>query len=248
MDSAPGGHWQQAGGRYRAATPWSASAALAVTVAIIVVAIVVGGQVGSLVERRLDPGTPALRLLAGLAATQGTVIALALLAALVFSNRPRAVLALETFPRFSTVLWALGAMFSLLALYNLAAYTLDRGSVVEDLRPFAGLMRSEVAWLAAIVIGIGAPFSEELLFRGFLQSALARSRIGYFGASLVTTMGWTALHAGYSGTGLLEVFLIGLLLSWLLWRTGTLWVPIICHAVHNSTLLALLAALELPPA
>lgn len=248
MDPTLGGHWQQAGGRYQAVTPWSVPAALAATIAIIVVAILVGGQVGGLAARRLDFGEPAVRMLASLAGLQVTVVLLVLLAALMFSGRPRAVLALEILPRPSTVLWALGAMFSLLAVYNLAAYTLDRASVVQDLRPFAGLMRSEAAWFAALVIGIGAPLSEELLFRGFLQSALARSRIGYFGASLVTTMGWTALHAGYSGTGLLEVFLIGLLLSWLLWRTGTLWVPIICHAVHNSTLLALLATLELPPA
>jgi membrane protease YdiL (CAAX protease family) len=254
VESAPGGRWRQTGGCYKAATPWSAPGALAATVAILLVAIVVGGLSGGLVEGWLATlgaqeraGHSSGVLLARVAAVQAAIIALVLLvAAPMYSGRPQAVLALEAAPRPATVLSAFAAMVLLLAPYNLAVYALSSDSMVQDLEPFADLMGSNMAWLAVIVIGIGAPLSEELLFRGFLQSALARSRIGYFGASLVTTMGWTALHAGYSPAGLIEVFLIGLLLSWLLWRTGSLWVPILCHAVHNTALLAVLALVELP--
>jgi membrane protease YdiL (CAAX protease family) len=250
VESAPGGHARQTGGRYRAVTPWSVPAALAATVAILLVATLIGGTVErglaalGMVERSDHASVVLLTRLAG---AQVAILALVLAAAM-FSGRPAAVLALETAPRPAAVLSALGAMVLLLAPYNLAVYALSSDSMVQDLEPFADLMGSNRAWQAAIVIGIGAPLSEELLFRGFLQSALAQSRIGYFGASLVTTMGWTALHAGYSPAGLIEVFLIGLLLSWLLWRTGSLWVPILCHAVHNTALLAILALIELPPA
>ena len=49
-----------------------------------------------------------------------------------------------------------------------------------DLRPFVRLFGEQ--WvLALLVVGIGAPLSEELLFRGFLLSALARSRLGFAG-------------------------------------------------------------------
>jgi membrane protease YdiL (CAAX protease family) len=253
VERAPGGLWRQTGGRYEAVTAWSAPAALAATVVILLVAILIGGLAGGLVEGWLGAqehaGHSSGALLTRVAGVQAAIMALVLLvAAPKYSGRPMAVLALETVPRAATVVSALAAMVLLLAPYNLAVYALSSGSMVQDLEPFADLMGSNMAWLAAIVIGIGAPLSEELLFRGFLQSALARSRIGYFGASLVTTMGWTALHAGYSPAGLIEVFLIGLLLSWLLWRTGSLWVPIVCHAVHNTALLAILALIELPPA
>ena len=49
-----------------------------------------------------------------------------------------------------------------------------------DLRPFVRLFGDQ--WvLALLVVGLGAPLSEELLFRGFLLSALARSRLGFAG-------------------------------------------------------------------
>ena len=100
--------------------------------------------------------------------------------------------------------------------------------------------------LALLVVGLGAPLSEELLFRGFLLSALARSRLGFAGAAVVTTILWTALHAGYSIAGLVEVSLIGLFFSWLLWRTGSLRVPIFCHALYNTLIVVALRHVPLP--
>jgi membrane protease YdiL (CAAX protease family) len=55
------------------------------------------------------------------------------------------------------------------------------------------------------------------------------------------------LHAGYSAVGLVEVFSIGLIFSWLLWRTGSLWVPIFCHAVYNILVVLVLRLADLPP-
>ena len=57
---------------------------------------------------------------------------------------------------------------------------------------------------------------------------------------------WTALHAGYSLAGILEVFTIGLFFSWLLWRTGSLRVPIFCHALYNSLIVLVLRQVPLP--
>jgi len=108
------------------------------------------------------------------------------------------------------------------------------------LKPFASLLRSELGWLFALVIGGGAPLAEELLFRGFLLGALSRASLGFFGAALVTTLAWTVLHAGYSGFGLVEVFIAGLFFCWVLWRTGSLWAPIFCHALYNGSNLILL--------
>ena len=63
---------------------------------------------------------------------------------------------------------------------------------------------------------------------------------------MVTTSLWTALHAGYSLAGIVEVFLIGLFFSWLLWRTGSLRVPIFCHALYNSLIVLVLRHVPLP--
>ena len=81
---------------------------------------------------------------------------------------------------------------------------------------------------------VGAPLSEELLFRGFLLSALAQSRLGYSGARAAHDARLDGASCRLLRLGLIEVFLAGLLFSWLLWRTGNLWVPIACHAFYNS--------------
>ena len=64
--------------------------------------------------------------------------------------------------------------------------------------------------------------------------------MGFWGGALITTGLWTALHAGYSTAGIVEVFLIGLFFSWLLWRTGSLRVAIFCHALYNSLIVLVL--------
>jgi CAAX protease family protein len=88
--------------------------------------------------------------------------------------------------------------------------------------------------------------SEELLFRGFLLAALAGSAVGFWPGALIVTGLWTVLHAGYSPAGIVEVFLIGLYFSWLLWRTGSLRVAIFCHAFYNSLVVLALRYVPLP--
>jgi membrane protease YdiL (CAAX protease family) len=138
------------------------------------------------------------------------------------------------------------AFVALQIALTLVQYATVSGDLYADLRPFVALVRGPDWPLAAAVIGIGAPVSEELLFRGFLLSALAGTRLGFWGAALIATGLWTALHAGYTLMGILEVFTIGLMLSWLLWRTGSLRVAIFCHALYNSVVVLALRFSDLP--
>ena len=62
----------------------------------------------------------------------------------------------------------------------------------------------------------------------------------------MTTAIWTMLHSDYSAPGMIEVGIIGLYFSWLLYRTGSLRVTIFCHAVYNSMLILALALVPLP--
>ena len=94
--------------------------------------------------------------------------------------------------------------------------------------------------LARVLVSRAQRFVEELLFRGFLLTALSATALGYWRAAVIATLAWTALHFSYSWVGLTEVFVIGLYLSWLLWRTGSLLPPLFCHALYNSCLLVAL--------
>lgn len=128
---------------------------------------------------------------------------------------------------------ALFAMLAVVATYTAFTYFVLRHEPSNDLGEMVGLFRGPWWPLALFVIGIGAPLSEELLFRGFLQTALVPTRLGYWGAATVTTTFWTTLHAGYSIPGLVEVFIIGLAFALMLRWTGSLRVPLVCHAIYN---------------
>jgi len=89
--------------------------------------------------------------------------------------------------------------------------------------------------LAALVAVLIGPFLEELLFRGFLQSALAPS-LGERGALVSSSLLFAAMHGK---PGLPVLFSLSLFLGWLQMRTRCLFVPWSAHALHNGIQLLL---------
>jgi uncharacterized protein len=84
-------------------------------------------------------------------------------------------------------------------------------------------------------IVLGAPLSEELIFRGVLFAGLAASPVGRTGAVIITAALWSLAHAGpapWVNVGL--IFVMGLTLGVLLLRFGSLWVTIACHTAWNA--------------
>jgi membrane protease YdiL (CAAX protease family) len=241
--------------RYQPLTPWGPGLGLLVTVAIVAVSfagmVVLTGMLGL---GGSSGGVPTSREASAIAAGlksfafwQILVVLLTLLVAGLRGGRVRNVLALHAAPSgWRTYAVALLLLAVLQILGSIVQYSTVSGDLYADLRPFVALVRGPEWPLAAAVIGIGAPLSEELLFRGFLLSALAGTRLGFWGAALIATGLWTLLHAGYSAIGILEVFAIGLFLSWLLWRTGSLRVAIFCHAVYNSMVVLALRVFDVP--
>src|SRR5882724_6108529 len=238
---------------YEPRTPWSPigavlAAVIIVGASVLAAVFVLGTEIVSGSSDGQNAGTwrQDMSALATLAVWQSIAVVLTLLASVLFGGRSRDVLALRKPVGARTVyLKAVLLMALLQVAVSVVQYTLLPQDMYADLRPFVKLFGEQWA-LALLVVGIGAPLSEELLFRGFLLSALARSRLGFAGGALVTTTLWTALHAGYSLAGIVEVFTIGLFFSWLLWRTGSLRVPIFCHALYNSLIVLVLRHVPLP--
>jgi membrane protease YdiL (CAAX protease family) len=254
-----GGEARPAGGlfrgppAYKARTPWRPAAGLAAAVGIVGLGIL--GAI--LLLPSLDGGQSQMRLpgpgrgaseaaLRVFAIWQVLVVLLTLIASSLLGGRPRDVLALRPAPRgWRTYAVAILTLAGLQIVLAIVQHNLMGHDLMTDLRPFLKLVRGPDWLLTAAVVGIGAPLSEELLFRGFLLSALARTSLGFWGAAVIATALWTALH-GYSSVGIAEVFIIGLFFSWLLWRTGSLWVAIFCHALYNSLIVLVLRFVELP--
>lgn len=84
-----------------------------------------------------------------------------------------------------------------------------------------------------VVLLVAAPVSEEFFFRGFLFAGLARSRLGPVGAILVTALLFMSIHLQYDLQGLIFVLFLGLILAIARWKTGSLLVCILLHAMMN---------------
>lgn len=118
--------------------------------------------------------------------------------------------------------------------------------LLNDLKSGAQLVRGP-RWVETLLaFTVGAPLSEELLFRGILTAALARSRLGFWPGAMVANVLWTALHLHYSIIGLAEIALVGILFTGLLAWSGSLWVPIFAHSLYNGLLFLIVRFLPLP--
>lgn len=146
-------------------------------------------------------------------------------------------------PRLGVFGWplvVLGFFLTLALLFNtllsiLRSYGIQespQGAVEDAMKTLASNPTLYLLVLPSVVIG--APLWEETLFRGQFFTALAQSRLGKVGASLITSAVWASLHyhGGFLQVGL--IFIMGLVLSAILIRFGSLWVTMACHAAWNS--------------
>lgn len=227
---------------YQPLTGWPAAQAVLAAIVILTVSMWLGSLVLPFIfsiSAKTNSGT--LMTVGGLACVQLLVTCLIVLAARRGGIRARDNLALcKPLPGCRQMAKAFGGLLLIVIPYSVLVMWISPDSLVRDLKPFSEMLQSPWWWLVLIVVGIGAPVMEELLFRGFLLSALARSRLGFTGAVLVTTAAWSLLHFGYSLAGLIEVFIVGIYFGWLIWSSGRLWLALFCHAAYNTTLMLIL--------
>jgi uncharacterized protein len=235
---------------YRPMSPWGPWEALGLAAAILLASYIVGALLGGLTvvsvfgteldwkdAKAMAPAVP--YFLPGMLAAQ--VIGTLLTWQLCRQRRAdaRMVLALRE-PTGRWLHWAAAICAVILATYIFMAVLLSisgdtGGKDQEQILQMAASPMWPALFLVAVV---GAPISEEFLFRGFLFPAFARTRMGLVGASVATSALWAVIHA-YTWQGNLMIFFMGLLLSLLLVRSGSLWVPIYAHAAFNFTSFAM---------
>lgn len=168
-------------------------------------------------------------------------------------GRPAEVLALR-WPRLGPLGWPILLAGFLVVMYvtmalivyflgiNLAEYTPGpHGESPET--GSAGLVKEamfdiandpKLFWMVFPSLAVGAPVAEELMFRGQLFAALSQTRLGVAGTTLLTSALWALLHVTEPWLAVLMIFIMGLAFGWMLYRFGSLWVTIACHAVWNA--------------
>jgi uncharacterized protein len=114
----------------------------------------------------------------------------------------------------------------------------DGGSMAMFRRVLTGISGVDLL-LAVLVIGIFAPFAEELFFRGFMQTRL-RERWSGPAAISVSALCFAALHLEWIHAAL--AFVLGLYLGFVTEVSGSIRPSILCHLVNNAASTLLTAA------
>lgn len=225
-------------------TPWPigasilwAIAALGVQYAVILLVIAGSGAASGQAEtlRALTPYSPLVWL-------ASIVAAPAQLAVLAFAVRKRggfmAYLALANPDRRSLVL-GFGSMALLIPLLDLITYALGRDVTPPFLiDAYRSAQAAGALLILVVAVVVVAPVWEELLFRGFLFRGFCQSRAGPKAAVVVTSVIWAAMHLQYDWFGVVQVFVIGLVLGWLRLRSGSALLTIPLHMTANLVALA----------
>ena len=136
-------------------------------------------------------------------------------------------------PSYKYVLYACALALPLGALITLLLLHADEPAFLQGLQL--------APWQAYLCFALGAPVQEEAVFRGLLQSTLARSlsvapvRLALAGvvASLSIAALFGALHWRVGPVTACAAALLGVLTGELKRRSGSLLPGILCHAIFN---------------
>ena len=142
-----------------------------------------------------------------------------------------AYLGLSWPPAREAIRWSL-LFLGLLVASDALSIALGRPVVPEPMMPLYRTTGSLPVFLLGIVVA--APLAEEFLFRGFVQTGLVRSRLRPLGGIVLTALAWGTLHLQYDAYGIATVIVMGLLLGVIRWRTGSLWLCVVLHALANA--------------
>jgi len=139
-------------------------------------------------------------------------------------------------PRGGEIAFGVACMAALLIGSDLPTLLLGRDvvpSFMIEAYKSARIGGSLVIFFLAVVIV--APISEEVAFRGFIFRGLSASWLGVSGTLIATSAAWASMHVQYDAYTLAQIFLIGLLLGWIRWASGSTLLTIMLHMLANLT-------------
>ena len=132
---------------------------------------------------------------------------------------------------WGTLLWvalfALGTIIPLSYLYKLLGIEMDENT--EQI--FVSLMKEPWGYVA---VGILAPLAEEIVFRGAILRTLLgiMSKKNHWVAIMISAAIFGAVHGNQAQ--FINALLMGLVLGWMYYRTGSLVPGILLHWVNNT--------------
>ena len=137
-------------------------------------------------------------------------------------------------PRRAEIAFGIGCLAALLIAFDLVTLLVGRDVVPRFMvDAYLSARAAGALPLFFIAVVIVAPITEEIAFRGFLFRGLSASWLGLAGTLIATSGAWAAMHVQYDNVTLAQIFLIGLLLGWLRWASGSTLLTILLHMLAN---------------
>ncbi len=167
--------------------------------------------------------------------------------ALIVTRRPATLLCLDSRPRLlSALLWMLLIVVSIPAMNVVVAGNASM-PLPEGLRDMLLAAENHAAETIAVlcgphtvgnlivsvlIVGVMAGVGEELLFRGCLQRMLTTGGVNPHTAIWVTAAVFSLVH--FQMLGFVPRMLLGAMFGYALYYTGSIWVPMLMHALNNT--------------
>lgn len=99
------------------------------------------------------------------------------------------------------------------------------------------LMNGSNLVIGIVIFGFLAAISEEFLFRSVIQKALVKLFKNAHIGIIVTALVFSAFHTDFYG--FFPRFILGLMLGYMFWMSGSIWASIIMHFTNNATIVML---------
>ncbi|MEJ0075714.1 MAG: CPBP family intramembrane glutamic endopeptidase [Alphaproteobacteria bacterium] len=139
-------------------------------------------------------------------------------------------------PRRGEVVVGIVCLAALLIGFDVFTHLIGRDVVPSFMvEAYTSARSSGSLVLFFIAVVVVAPISEEVAFRGFLFRGLCASWLGVSGTLIATSAAWASMHVQYDAFTLAQIFLIGLLLGWIRWASGSTLLTIGLHVLANLT-------------
>ena len=128
-------------------------------------------------------------------------------------------------------LW-IGVTFGVMILGGVFSQLMGEAETHESMVEMANT--TDLPVLLFLGVAIGAPLTEEFIFRGLLFRGWRESPLGLWGTLVVTSALWTAMHGQYGWVQLVVLFTLGIVFGLARQRTGSVWVPVGMHFFNNG--------------
>ena len=130
-------------------------------------------------------------------------------------------------------------VLAIVASQALTAFYPDIANQAQE-TGFASASGLGLVW-AFITLVILAPLYEETLFRGFVFRGIAKGT-AFWPAAIASSALFGIAHQQINVA--IDTFIIGIVASWLVWHTKSLWPAILLHVIKNFIAYILLFVLE----